>query len=90
MAAVSSTRRRLPLWILPIAALAGCAETQYTNDRRPGATRAEFLGDADECQRNNMINLETRGDPYKFPVLVVDHDRAAQCLAARGWRPVPK
>lgn len=81
---------RLATWALVSAATLGCTTTEYTNAQRPDATRADLLSDTQNCQQNNMENLETRGDPYKFPVLVVNQEAAARCLAERGWRPVTK
>lgn len=78
------------MWVLAAVAACGCTATQYVNERNPAATRAELLSDTEDCQRKNMRMLDSRWELYKDPIMVVDPEGTAQCLAARGWRPVPK
>jgi hypothetical protein len=79
---------RLAMWILVAVVASGCASTEYTNVRNPAAGRAELLQDVQDCDRGHMVPSNVRDDPYRYPVMVVDRDGAARCLAERGWRPV--
>lgn len=81
--------RRVATWLLVAVGAFGCATTQYENERDPAAGRTQLLSDTTECDRTNMRMLDTRGDLYRYPVMVVDPQGSAQCLAERGWRPVP-
>ena len=79
---------RRTTWILITAATFGCASTQYQNQQNPSAGRAELENDLAECRQNSMRPSAWRGGEYNLAVMVVDEDMVAQCLAARGWRPV--
>ena len=84
---------RQTAWIILVAAaLGGCATTEYRNDRRPEAGRPELTRDMDECRATSMVSSAPMrvGGEYDRAILVVDDTMLSNCLAARGWRPVPR
>jgi hypothetical protein len=52
-------------------------------------TQAAFNWDGDACRRASLYrNANPRwGEDPLSPYLVVDEDRAAECMKARGWQP---
>jgi len=79
-------------WILFVVALlacAGCAAPTWQNVDASRNTRAAFAWDQDACRRDSLYrNMHPRwGESWSSPYLVVDEERAAECMKARGWVP---
>jgi predicted small lipoprotein YifL len=76
----------LALYIL--AALAGCGRPPLHNADASRDTQTAFNRDRDDCRRESLYrNAHPRwGENPLFPYLVVDEERAAECMKARGWR----
>jgi hypothetical protein len=72
-----------------LIALAGCSAPHWHNVDASRNTRAAFNWDQDACRRNSLYqNMHRRwGENPLVPYLVVDEERAAECMKARGWVP---
>ena len=72
-----------------LTALVGCAAPQWQNVDVSRNTRAAFKWDEDACRRESLYrNMHPRwGENPLDPYLVLDEERAAACMRARGWRP---
>ena len=71
------------------ACAAGCATPAWHNVDATHDTTAAFRWDEQQCREANRYrNAHPRwGENPLFPNLVVDEERAAECLKARGWVP---
>jgi hypothetical protein len=80
---------RMLLAFVAAALAAACAAPQWQNVDASRNTRAAFNWDQDDCRRASLYrNAHLRwGENPLFPYLVVDEERAAQCMKARGWQP---
>ncbi len=69
--------------------LAACGPPRWHNVDVARDTLAAFKWDEDACRRESLYrNMRPRwGENPLFPYLVVDEDRAADCMKARGWQP---
>jgi hypothetical protein len=72
-----------------LAALAGCGRPALRNADASRDTQAAFSRDREDCRREGLYrNAHPRwGEDPLSPYLVVDEERAAACMKARGWRP---
>ena len=72
-----------------LAALTGCGTPHWQNVDASRNTRTAFNWDQEACRRENQYrNMSARwGEDPLAPYLVVDEERAAECMKARGWVP---
>ena len=72
-----------------LAALTGCGAPHWQNADASRNTQAAYNWDEDACRRENLYrNMNPRwGENPLYPYLVVDEERAAECMKARGWQP---
>ena len=70
-------------------ALAGCGAPPWQNVDASRNTRSAFNWDQEFCRRESLYrNMRpVWGESRLFPYLVVDEERAAECMKARGWVP---
>jgi len=71
------------------AALGGCAASHWQNVDASRNTQTAFNWDQDACRRDSLYrNMRPRwGENPLYPYLVVDEERVAECMKARGWLP---
>ena len=77
------------LLALVFMTLAACGTPRWHNVDASRDTQAAFNWDEDACRRESLYrNMRPRwGENPLFPYLVVDADRAADCMKTRGWQP---
>ena len=77
------------LLALVFMTLAACGPPRWHNVDASRDTQAAFNWDQDACRRANLYrNANPRwGEDPLSPYLVVDEERAAECMKARGWQP---
>jgi hypothetical protein len=75
------------LLTLSVLGLVACGPTGWRNVDA-SRTRADFNWDSYHCRLDNQTwdsHLRRAEDPV-YPDIVVDEERAAECMKARGWR----
>ena len=75
------------LLVFSVLALAACGPTAWRN-ADASRTQADFNWDSNRCRLENRYrnaHLRWGEDPLN-PYMVVDEERAAECMKARGWQ----
>jgi hypothetical protein len=80
---------RVALALCVLVTLTGCGRPPLRNADASRDTRAAFNWDRDDCRRASLYRDSHRrwGENPLSPYLVVDEQRAAECMKARGWQP---